>query len=111
MESIVKGFLGTMFMVIIVFLGYGMISASMQARYADAFAADCVKKIENSNYSEQVIGACVADADRLGYILAVDTYGVDGSSRDGYGSLTLTYPYEIPFLKIQEAYDIRSDMR
>lgn len=111
MDSIIKGFLGSMFIVILAFLGYGLMSASLQARNADAFAADCVKKIENSNYSMQVIEACKEDAAHLGYALTVDAYGAAGSSRCAYGSLHLTYQYAVPLLNIQEERDIRSDMR
>lgn len=111
METIVKAFTGLFFSLLIVYLGVGLISASVEARNADSFAADCVAKIENSNYASEVIKACKEDAKALGYELKIETFQTEGSKKQAYGILDLTYRYAIPIIGLNKEQYICADIR
>ena len=111
MEIVVKAFTGIFFLTALTFLGIGIISASMDGRNADSFAADCVTKIENSNYASSVIDECKKDAARRRYQLDVTVYPKQGDISDKYGALMLEYYYQIPILGIDDMHYIYSDLR
>lgn len=111
METVIKAFTGVFFSLLIVYLGVGIISSSVDARNADSFMADCVSKIENSNYAQEVIDACKEDAGEQQYELIVDTCVPEGSQKAVYGTATLKYEYTIPIIGMNAEHTINADLR
>ena len=110
METIIKGFLGCFLLLLLTFSGYGLFSASIDARNADAFLADCATRIESSDYASGVISACQADASEAGYDLEVAGYTANGSSRKIYGQATLSYEFKVPLLQIAKVRTVKTDL-
>lgn len=111
MDSVIKGFLGIFLILVMALTGYGLLSASVDAKNADSFAADCVKKIEASDFAEGVIAACRQDALAHGYQLTVDVVRGAGRQRASYAMLTLEYKYELPLTKNAQTHRIYADIR
>lgn len=109
MDVVIKAYTGMTCIVLLAFLGVGILLASIDAKNADSFAADCVTKIENSNYSNSVIEACKIDAVGLGYELTVNTY--DDSMGNQVGDLSLKYTYSLPIFNILDERFVVAYMR
>ena len=62
MSQVIKSFTGVFFLLLVVLLGTGILSAQMDASNAISYKADLVAELENSNYSAQVINGCIAQA-------------------------------------------------
>ncbi len=111
MDIIIKSFVGTFFIMVIAVLGFNVNAQALQSCQADSFAADCVSRIEASDFAQGVIEACIAEAEERGYELAVETYSVDGSSVISYGTLKLTYEYTVPLLGSTTEHYVTADLR
>ncbi len=110
MENVIKVYMGMFFILAMVALGISLLSMSIEARAADSFAADCVCKIENSNYAAPVIEACREDALNKGYDLSVETFSAGGMTPT-YGNLSLEYDFTVPMLGVKTRRNITSFMR
>lgn len=110
METIIKGFLGCFLLLLLTFSGYGLFSAAIDARNADAFLSDCVTRIESSDYAPSVISACQEDANQAGYELSVNGYKAQGSNRNTYGQATLLYEFKVPLLQIATERTVKTDL-
>lgn len=111
MDSVIKAFMGVFFSLLLVMLGYGVLSAAMDARNASAFANGCVQKIESSDYAPSVIESCKNDAKELGYDLSVSMYPGSNGKRIQYGNLQLKYDFSVPFLAVIQKHLIEVDLR
>jgi hypothetical protein len=111
MDSVIKGFLGLFLILVMALLGFGLVSASVDARNADTFMADCVEKMEAGNLADGVVAACIEDARANGYQLTVEVVQAEGTSRGSYGMATLEYQYRIPFLQSSRLHQICADIR
>ena len=100
MDTIVKSFVGLFFSLVLLLLGIGIIAASVNTRNAGTFAADCVTRIENSDFSDSVITDCEEEAAERGYTLSVEVMAQEGRPEAKYGSLRLEYPFRIPVVDI-----------
>ncbi len=101
MESIVKAFLGTFFILLISFLGLGLISASISMRNAQCYASTVATEIRSSNYMESIAALCEEEAKENGYVLTTEIHkSNDGGTK--YGNLSLDYEIKVPFLNIVE---------
>lgn len=111
MEEVIKSFLGTFFLFAMVFLGFGVNAASMNAAKAQKFTADCISKIEESHYADAVVSVCEEEAKKQGYTLAVELYGPEGENEVTYGKLKLEYPFAIPLLNLEQTHCLQADIR
>jgi hypothetical protein len=111
MDSVIKGFLGLFLILVMALLGFSVLSASIDARNADSFVADCVEKMEASNLASGVVQACVEDAADSGYRMTVDVVQAPGTNRAAYGMVTLEYEYQIPLLGTSQTHSICADVR
>lgn len=100
METIIKSFVGMFFALLLLLLGAGLIAASVNARNAGSFAADCASRIENSDFADSVIESCRQEAEDRGYELTVDVSEKVGQPEVKYGRLKLSYPFRIPLTGI-----------
>lgn len=99
MEQIVKAFIGIFFLLIEMFGGIGITSASIDASNAEEFVADAAQIIEASNFSPTVMENLREVAKDYGYIdLTYQETDVDGDGAVDIVSLDLTYNYSIKFM-------------
>ena len=123
MSQILKTFTGVFFLLLLVFLGTGILTAQMDVSTAISCKADTITKLENSNYNADVLNACIADAIRQGYEIEIVTY-TEGRRIVRYQTPTasdtadvvmaevrLTYPYRIAFLNSVTKHQIRGYAR
>lgn len=123
MSQIIKSFMGLFFVLIILFLGVGIISAQMDVSHALDYKSDLVAQLENSNYSPQVINGCIEQALQNGYGISIKTF-TEGGSVKTYTSpsasdtrdvvmaeVVLTYPYQIHFLNTVTEHQVRGYAR
>ncbi len=106
MDVVVKAFMGVFFSMILVFLGVGIISASMEGRNANTFASECTTRISNSGFSQAVIEVCKRDAKRNGYELQVWTRQ-ENTAMMPTGEILLTYHNQIPLLGLEQEHQVR----
>jgi hypothetical protein len=110
MDTIIKVFAGLFMTLFLTFTGTGLIASSMNANKAERFASDSAVRIGNSNYSRSVIDSCREDAEKSGYSLDVKLSERPGSRRVEYGTLTLSYPYSIPLIGVNETHFVEEDI-
>ena len=110
MESVIKTYLGFFFLIAMLFLGAGMLSASLDARNANAMANNYATRIEQSNYAASVIEEVKYDAEQLGYLVSVDVRTSTNNTYSHYGLLTLRYNYRIPILGISQTHSAFVDL-
>ena len=67
MSQVIKSFTGVFFMLLVLLLGTGVLSAQMDASNALSYKADLVAELENSNFSPQVLNGCIQQAIDNGY--------------------------------------------
>lgn len=113
METIIKSFTGVFFMLLVVALGMGCVSAAVTVREADSFLSDAAEKIENSHYAEGVIASCIADAKahEPKYELSVDINSAENDVTKKYGTATMSYSYSIPIMGVTEERSIHEELR
>lgn len=110
METVIKAYMGFFFMVAMLFLGAGILAASLESRNANAYANNYATRIENANYSKDVIDECVAEAKALNYALTIDVKTSTNNAYSHYGLLTLRYQYSIPIVGIYQAHTAIVDL-
>lgn len=110
MKHIVSAF-GTLFVLLVnIFICVGVVTASSETAAAKEYKADVIAEIENSNFNANVIAACVAEAEELGYQLYV-TKSVDVSNEVQSADVVLSYSYEIPVFGISQTKTTRGIAR
>lgn len=111
MESVLKTYLGFFFMMAMLFLGAGILSASLDARNANAYANNYATRIEQSNYASSVINAIKTEAlEEHNYVVSVDVRTSTNNTYSHYGLLTLRYNYKIPILGISQTHSAIVDL-
>ncbi len=111
MENVFKAFFGIFFMVAIVSLGTGILAASLTARDAEGFLRDCVIRIENSNFSEEVMEACEEGAQERNFQLLIHPLAQEGTDRISYATCELTYEFSVPVIGLVREQKLYADMR
>ncbi len=100
MDTIVKSFTGLFFTMLLLVMGVGIIITSINARSARSFGAECVARIENSDFAQDVIEDCRKEAKALGYEMTVTEQEADNSPGNHYGTLRLSYPFRVPVIGV-----------
>lgn len=123
MSQIVKAFSGIFFLLLLLFLGIGIVSAQMDVEKAKDYKSDIVMEIENSNYSVSVLNACIEQAKANGYDIAITVYQENGvantyaeanvmNTEGAYlAEILLTYHYGIGILNTSTEHSIRGFSR
>lgn len=123
MSQIVKAFSGIFFLLLLLFLGIGIVSAQMDVEKAKDYKSDIVMEIENSNYSVSVLNACIEQAKANGYDIAITVYQENGvantyaeanvtNTKGAYlAEILLTYHYGIGILNTSTEHSIRGFSR
>ena len=110
METIMKGFLGAFFSVLLLVIGMQFLLASLEARKAQSFMSEVTQRISASHFSQGVIEACRRDAKEAGYELELKIVGND-TNRGYYGNATMEYEFALPMFGIDKKHRIQADVR
>jgi len=113
METVIKGFTGMFFLIVLTCMGVSIIASSIRSTKASEALMSYVSRIENSNYSDEVIISCKADAKQQfgedgGEALDVISVSQKGHSYPSYGRATLNYTYRIPLIGYASRHSISS---
>ena len=100
MKHIVAIFGTLIVMMLNTFLCISIINVSGAIAAAKEFKADVVIEIENSNFNQNVIDACIYQAQALGYQLEITNCIYDEQNAIKTAEVILTYKYAIPLLGI-----------
>lgn len=102
MEQIFKIFTALIIVTLQFFLCICVFLSCEQRERADSVKASVIAEIENSNFNESVIHACIETAKENGYELAVDTAVYEKEQDLVLADVTLSYTYEIPLLGVKQ---------
>ena len=107
MAQIVQFFSNILLMLLGFFLCISIVAGVCRITQADAYKADMITEIENSNFNESVINACMLQANEAGYAVEIRPcyYDVDGDMT--LAEITLEYAYQIPLLGVAEKKQLR----
>lgn len=110
MDVIIKAFSGLFMTLIVLVLGIGIISASINTGKAERFASDSAVMIGNSNFDRKIIAKCQSDAKNMGYVLDVNLVGEEGSEHIDHGTLKLKYRIVLPIISVEQEHYVESDI-
>lgn len=110
MENVFKTYLGLFLTFVGVFIAVGIIAANISASNAVGFHADVVKELECSNFSPDVIDACIGSAKSAGYELTI-TPIKNQKGVTVMAEVVLNYDYNIPFLSVFTQHEKRGFAR
>lgn len=116
MDTIIKAVSGIFFALILVYLSFGLLTTTMNAMNADSALANYVDRIENSNFSPDVIDACKQNAeDEFGpNALNIDLVKQAGCNyKVSYGTASLKYKFIVPLLgtRMSKEHYVYADLR
>ncbi len=114
METVFKSFAGLFFFFLLTSMGISLIASSIQASNANRALLGYVEKIENSNYSDEVIEACRKDAkEQFGEgkdALEVVKARQNGKKHISYARATLNYSFRVPVIGFTTKHSVSSVM-
>lgn len=110
METVIKGFVGIFFSVLMLVIGMQFLTASLQARKAQLFMSEVTERISASHFSKGVIEACRRDAAEAGYDLQFQVLGNEETKRY-YGNATMEYDFVLPLFGIDKKHRLQADVR
>ena len=108
MNQIVKTYLTIFLMLIIMFVGAGIIYCSLDAQKAEKVNSAYADTIAGHNYSSDTINRCINEAASNDYVLSVKKYD---TNNDGYADICeciLEYDYSLKFLNTKGAASTNS---
>ena len=123
MSQVIKSFLGVFFLLSMLLLGIGILSAQTDVADALDYKADIIAELENSNYNAKVMEACIRQAKESGYEVEITTYtpekqtavyttdNVSDTTDVVMAEVKLTYPYRIGFLNAVTDHQVRGYAR
>lgn len=111
MKHIVGAFGTLMIMTFNIFLCISVLNVSGTIAEAKEFKADVIAEIENSDFNQNIIDACILQAESEGYQLQITNCMYDERNAINTAEVILLYKYEIPFLGISEERTTRGMAR
>ena len=100
MKQIVEGFTAIIFLTLFAYAAIVIINAGSGAAAAKDYKADVIAEIENSNFNDNVIDACIAQADASGYKLQITNATFDQDNEIQTAEVILSYDYKMPLFGI-----------
>lgn len=111
MKHIIGAF-GTLFALVLhIFVCIAIANASSAVIEAKEFKAAVVAEIENSNFNQNVVNACISQAQAAGYSLQITNCIYDEDYGMQIAEVLLTYKYELSLLGISETVTTRGIAR
>ena len=110
METVIKGFVGAFFGILILVIGMQVLMASFEARRAQMFMSEVTQRVSASHFSQGVVEACRRDAAEAGYELTLQVQQ-RGESGACFGSATMDYEFSMPLFGIAKKHQLQADLR
>ncbi len=111
MDIILKTFVSHFFLLLLLFLGANLISASIDARNAQCCLSDAVSDIEASNCASSVISEWEEKAAAYEYTLSVTSVNHADTSEKRYATAALTYQYKLPLISFSDEHTLVAQIR
>ena len=111
MRNIISAFGILMVLAIYFFSCIELSNAGIVVAEAKEFKAEVIAEIENSNFNENVISACIRQAEMAGYELMVTNCMYDENYNIQTAEVVLTYEYNLPLFGISEIKTTRGIAR
>ena len=111
MAEYLKAWITVLFLSVMIMLLTGIVMASMEVSTAESYHSTVIAEIENSNFNNKVIEACISEADDLGYHLRIQKLVTDSNYNKQIADVELEYNYHIGILKINKSHKIRGTAR
>ncbi len=111
MKHIIGAFGTLVVLMMNIFICISVSNASSAAAEAKEFKAAVVAEIENSNFNQNVINACITQAEDAGYSLQVTDCMYDRNNQIQTAEVILTYSYSLPLFGIEETVTTRGIAR
>ena len=102
LDMVFKAFVGMMVAVVMIGSGLGVMNGFSQIVGADNYLENVSKVIVESNYNQEVINSCKAQAAENGYNLQVEVATAIKAGVRYYATIQLTYYFEIPLFGIKQ---------
>lgn len=102
MDIIYKLVITVLLVVSVAISGSSIVAAEMDVNSANNYFDDLASVISESNYNQNVIDDCVAEASANGYTLTVNIIGSPSTGTKMYAEMELEYKYEIPLFGVSE---------
>ncbi len=104
MEQIGKTFMGLIIIVLLTFIGVGVVSTSIDASHAESFASEAAATIEASNFSEKIISMYKdPKQNNKNYVVEIIPYDTDSDGYTDMAEVKVKYRYSIPILNTKGA--------
>lgn len=111
MEKIITAFATLFVLLVAIFAGTGVMTVSSEVARAKEYKADVIAEIENSNFNQVVIDACIDQAKNAGYELEVLNTIYDADNNITTAEVILSYEYDIPIFGIHKTHETRGIAR
>ena len=111
MKNILEAFSILFVLLLSVYAGICVMTASAYTAAAKEYKADVIAEIENSNFAPEVVAACKAQAEAAGYTLEVTGAVYDENNRIQTAEVVLTYSYRLPMFGIDQSRTKRGIVR
>jgi len=111
MRHVITVYASLIVFVLSVFMCVSMMNAASSMTEAKEFKAHVIAEIENSNFNENIINACIQQAELAGYELLVTNCMYDENYNIQTAEVVLTYEYNLPLFGISEIKTTRGIAR
>lgn len=102
MEAVVKVYGGILVLMLNLYAGITLSVATQKVSVAENYRAVVTAEIENSNFNSNVIDACIAEAEQMGYGLQINDCVYDEDHDIQSAEVVLVYNYQMPLFGIDE---------
>lgn len=111
MKHIITAYAALTVFLLSVFMCVTMSNAAASMTEAKEFKSQIIAEIENSNFNEKVIAACVEQAQAAGYELQITNCMYDENYNIQTAEVILTYSYNLPLFGVSEIKTTRGIAR
>ena len=111
MKHIITAYATLIVFVLNIFMCITVSNATVSMAEAKEYKAQVIAEIENSNFNENVIAACVSQAQMAGYELQVTNCIYDENYNIQTAEVILTYSYKMPLFGVSETKTTRGIAR
>lgn len=102
MSEVLKSVLAMFLVILIAAAGASILVANQESTAAGDYLEEVSRVIAESNYSMNVIQACMEEAAANGYTLNVDVIGASVPGMKRYAEVTLEYYYEVSMFGVSD---------
>lgn len=111
MSELTKIFTAVFFILVLAILGFSMVSATLDTNAAKDYNNSVIDEIEVTNFNDNVIAACISQAQADGYTLTVNKVVTDADENKQVAEVVLNYKFSIPMLNISNTHSTRGFAR